>query len=490
MANDVTTQQFDVVVDSQDPRQMLAFASENVGSPIGDAAVKAAEIVQRGHNDFRKMVAPIEEAGGVGTPAGNMAASKVAQTYFKQDDPKWGQALMHYLTGNEKMGQAMITGGNISTDIVPDINGSMIAVTKNELGKIVQAKEIGGGILSEQEYQQRAVGRQRYEDLLTFQNQKKQQEFNIEELKKSEKVNNAYAAAYPELGSKYGQLYDSLEAIKSKDLSTKEFADVLKFASQSLGASSQVSKGTTLLDQAQKNSSVMAGKSVSKEQAAALGLPAGVWKWTNKGIESEDGKTSKSFDELKQSTSTENRSSEMKNNYEQTQRNLVQSEKFKRLNSAEQKQLLNALEVAYQVGSKQMELSSTVGTPSFLVQPSSFDIADKYTLGQVKAVQGMFNAKAMDMYQQYAKETMQKSGGLVPNPKALEAGFVRTPQYKALMDAAKQETNRLLQEKTVSVDVSFPQGEAVPAPAKKSEAKAPPKARKSLSELAGMAQSE
>lgn len=492
--NDQAAQQFDIVVDSQDPKQILTFAAENAGTPVGDAAVKAAQVISKGHQQFRQMVSPIEEAGGAGTPAGNIAAAKVAQSYFKQDDPKWGQALMYYLTGNDKMGQAIITGGDISTDIVPDVNGKMVAVTKNQLGKIIQAKEIGGGILSEQEFQERAVGRQRYEDLLTFKNQAQQQEENIKSLKESEKVNNAYASAFPQLGSQYGQLFDALEAVKSKDLTSKEFADVLRFASQSLGSSSQTSQGVTILDQAQKNSSVMAGKSLTKDQTAALGLPAGVWKWTNRGIESEDGKTTKSFDELKQSTSTENKSSELKNNFEQTQKNLIQSEKFKRLSATEQKQLLNALELSYQIGSKQMELSTKYGTPTFLVQPSAFDISDKYTLGQVKAVQGMFNAKAMELYQQYAKDTLNRSGGIVPSPKALEAGFVRTPEYKQLLNAAKQETNRLLKEKTISVDVSFPQGEAVPAPAAKPAAKtvgkAPPAQRKSLSDLAKMAGSE
>lgn len=489
---DPVAQQFNVVVDSQDPKQILTFAAENSGTPVGDAALKAASVVSQGHKAFAEMVAPIADAGGPQTPEGRVAASKVAQTYFKQDDPKWGQALMYYLTGNEKMGQAMITGGTQSTEIVPDINGKMIAVTKNELGKILQAKEIGGGLLSEQDYQQRAVGRQRYEDLLTFQNQKAQQEENIKALKESEKINNAYASVFPELGTKYGELYDSLEAVKGKDLTSKEFADVLRYASQSLGASSQVSKGLTILDQAQQNKSASVGRSLTKDQTAALGLPAGVWKWTNRGIESEDGKVSRTFDELKQNTSTENRASELKNSFEQTQKNLVQSEKFKRLDSIEQKKVLNALELSYQIGAKQIELSSTYGTPSFLVQPSSYDISDKYTLGQVKAVQGMFNAKAMEMYQQYAKDTLAKSNGLIPNPKALEAGFVRTPEYMNLLKAAKGETNRLLNEKPVAVDVSFPQQsapKAIPAPAKPA-AKAPPKQRKTLDELAAMAQSE
>lgn len=465
---------FDEALNTNDPRQMMGVAVEHMDTPVGAAAIKATELMVRGKQDFDKMVGPIEQAGGIATPEGRVKAAEAAQTYFKQDEPRWGQALMHYLAGNKEMGQALITGGSTATSIVPDINGSLIQVTKNQLGKIVDAKEIGTSRpLSEQEYQQRAVGRQSYENLLSFKSQEQQQKENIEAFKKSQKVNNAYISASPQFESKYGQLYDDLDFIKSKDLKSKEFADILRFASNSLGSADSSSKGLTALDQAQKNSATSAGKTLTKDQTASLGLPAGMWKWTNRGIESEDGKKSFSFDELKQNTSTENKSSELTRNFQQTQQNLMASEKFQKLNSNEQKRLLNALNVSLELGQKQLELARDHGTPTFMVLPTSFDIEDKYTMGQIKAVQGVFNAKAMQLYSDYERKAMAQSGGVTPNPKELEAGFTRTPQYRQLLDAARQKTNELLNEGNAQIDVKYPGTEEPKAP------KAPPKQKES-----------
>lgn len=471
-------QQFDAALSTLNPRQMMGVAAEHIDTPVGAAAVKAADLMVRGKQDFDRMVAPIEQAGGVGTPQGNIAAAKVAQTYFKQEEPRWGQALLHYLAGNKEMGQALITGGNTVSSIVPDVNGTLVQVTKNQLGKIVDARELGSANpISEQEYQQRAIGRQSYENLLTFKNQEQQQKDNIAALKESQKVNNAYISVSPQFESKYGQLYDDLDFIKGKDLKSKEFADILKFASNSLGSADSSSKGLTILDQAQQNRATNAGKTLTKDQTSMLGLPAGIWKWTNRGIETEDGKKSFSFDELKQNTSTENRSSELTRNFQQTQRNLVESEKFKKLDSNEQKRLLNALNVSLELGQKQLELARNVGTPTFMVLPTGFDIEDKYTMGQIKAVQGMFNAKAMQLYSDYERKALAQSGGVAPNPKELEAGFTRTPQYRQLLDAARQRTSDLLNEGNAQIDVTFPAAEAPAkapkAPPKQSESKRP-----------------
>lgn len=454
-----STQQFDAALGTLDPKQMMMVAQQHMGTPVGAAALKATDLMIRGQQDFNKMIAPIEQAGGVGTPEGRVEIAKAAQTYFKQEDPRFGQALLHYVTGNKDMGQALITGGTISTTIVPDIDGKLVQVTKNQLGKIVDATEIGGRKLSEQEYQQRAVGRQAYENLLTFKNQEEQQKANIAALKESQKVNNAYVSAAPEFERKYGQLFDDLEFIKSKDLKSKEFADILKFASNSLGTADSTSKGITVLDQAQENRLTNAGKNATKDQTAALGLPAGIWKWTNRGIESEDGKKSFSFDELKQNTSTENRNKELTTRFEQTQQNLMASKKFQALNSNEQKRLLNALNNSLELGQKQLQLAKDYGTPTFMVLPSSVDIEDKYTMGQIKAVQGTFNSLAMQLYADYERKAMAQSGGIVPNPKELEAGFARTPAYRKLLDSAIQETNRLLNEGNAQIDVTFPSAE-------------------------------
>lgn len=456
------SQQFDVAIDSRDPRKAMEVATRNIGTPVAVAAVKAADLMLKGEEAFKAMTGPVDKAGGLGTPEGRVAAAQTAQKYFQQDEPHIKDALVHWLTGNNDMARAMLTGGTVTKSIVTDVNGKLIKVAKNQLGDIVDVEDSMGKKLTRQEYDQRYVGRQKYEDTLGYLNQKQQQEENIKSLKKSQEANNAFASVAPELESKYGQIYDDLGYIRSmgKGLGAKEFAEVLKFSSNSLGTADSVSKGNSTLDQANQNRSVNAGKSLSTEQTAALGLgkdnTAG-WKWTNKGIETQDGKQSLSFDELKQKQSTENKTNDLTRNFQQTRKDLIASKKFQQLESGDQNRLLGVLENSYQVSKKQMELQNVHGTPTFMVLPSAVDVEDQYGLGQAKAIQGIFNAKALQLYTAYEKKMLAESGGIAPDPKELEAGFTRTQAYKTLINEAKLAQSKIMDEpvrsSTTSVDV-------------------------------------
>lgn len=488
------SQQFDVAVDARDPKKAMQVATANIGTPVAIAAVKAADLMLKGEEAFKNMIGPIEKAGGLGTPDGNIAAAKQASQYFKQEDPNLRNAFVYWLTGDSEMARNMITGGKTVTSVIPDINGKMIQVTKNQLGKIVDAEEVGGRKLTEQEYQQRAVGRQRYEDTLNFKSQEKQQEANIVSFKQSQEVNTAFASAAPEMESKYASIYDELGYLREsrKGLGAKQYADVLKFASQSLGKADSVSKGSSTLDQANQNRAASAGKTLTNEQISNLNIGGDKnlgWRWTNKGIETVDGKQSISFDELKQKQSTENRNNELTQNFQQTRKNLIESEKFKQLVQGDQNRLLSLLENSYQVGQKQLELRAKHGTPTFMILPSSVEIEDQYGLGQAKAIQGIFNAKALQLYDAYQKKALAQSGGIVPDPKELEAGFTRTQEYKTLLKQAKISTDKVMDEPIIleSDTVTFPNADSSgpKAPPKNtSTAKKPEGKKPSLADLA------
>ena len=486
------SQQFDIAVDTRDPRKAMEVATANIGTPVAVAAVKAADLMLKGEQAFQNMIAPIEKAGGVGTPQGNIAVAEKAKEVFKQDDPNMRDAFVHWLTGNNEMARAMITGGTVTKTIVTDIDGKLIKVAKNQLGDIVDVEDSLGRKLTREEYDKRYVGRQKWEDTLTFKGQEEQQKANIAALKESQAVNNAYAAAAPELESKYGEIYDDLGYLRSmgKGLGAKEYADILKFASSSLGTADSVSKGSSTLDQANQNRSANAGKTLTSDQTSSLGLgkenKAG-WKWTNRGIESTDGKQSISFDELKQKQSTENKNNELTQNFQQTRADLIKSEKFKQLTSGDQNRLLKVLENSYQVGQKQLTLANAYkNTPAFMIMPSSIEIEDQYGLGQAKAIQGIFNAKALQLYSAYEKKMMAASGGIAPDPKELERGFTNTKEYKMLIAEAKRASDKVMDEprRDTGEPVKFQESTGPKAPPKTAPAKQKTEGKKpSLADL-------
>lgn len=482
------SQEYDDAVDSRSPQKAMQVAASNVGTPVAFAAVKAADLMLKGEQAFKDMSDPIDKAGGLGTPKGNIAASEKAKEYFTQEDPNIRNAFVYLLTGNKAMAQAMLTGGTVTKSIVPDIDGKLIKVAKNQLGDIVDVEDSLGNKLTREEYDKRAVGRQRYEDTLSFKNQSEQQTANIAALKESQTVNNAFAAAAPEMESKYGQIYDDLASIRqlNNGLGAKEYANVLKYASSSLGTADSLSKGTVAFDQFTKNLEANVGKEVSKKDIMALGLDAGAtWKYTKEGVVNEKSGRSISTSELKNKQSSENKNNELTSNFQQIRKDLIASKKFGQLETEDQNRLLRVLENSQQLGQKQLELRAAhKAAPSFLISPSSIEIEDQYGLGQAKAIQGIFNAKALQLYSQYEKKALAQSGGIAPDPKALEAGFARTKEYKELIAEAKKRSDLVMGEPVrdagapVDFSKSEPSGPKAPPKttpkAKETEGKAPP----------------
>ena len=471
------SQQFDIAVEAKDPKAILGVAQRNVGTDIGFAAIKAADVVVKGEQSFRDMTAPIQKAGGLGTPEGNIAATKQAQKYFQQDEPRLKDAFVHYLTGNTDMARALLTGGTTTQTTVTDNDGKLIFVTKNQLGKVVDVEDATGTKLSRQEFDQRYVGRQTYENTLTFKSQDKQQQENIAALKKSQEVNNANASFQAQAGSKYGGIFDNISYLRKKgiDFKSKEYADVLKFTSNSLGTADSTSKGKTTLDQVQKDIANKEGKSLSTEEANQFGLSGaapvgkgteagGGWKWTKTGIERKDTGETKTFGQLKQEQSSENANNEITRNFQQTKNDLIKSLKFQKLDKEDQNRMLAVLEDSEQVSRKQLEVASKFDTPTFLILPSAISIEDQGAAAQVKAIQGMFNSKAMELYAIYEDKMLKASRGVAPNPKELEAGFSRTPEYKQLLEAAKKASDDVLKEPKVEKPTTAPKATGAAPP--------------------------
>lgn len=443
---------------ANDAPSMLKVATKHIGTPVAVAAVKAADLFMKGDKVFQDMVSPVEKAGGIGTPSGNIAAAKQA-SYFKQEDPQKFNAFIHWLSGDSDMARKLITGGETTTKTLPDVNGEQIFVTYNALGKIVDAEDVVGNKLTKEDFQKRYVGRQSFENLLTYKGQEQMQKDNIEKFQKSKEVKNAWSAAAPELGQKYSEIFDDAAALRGKEMHSEEFAKALEFSDSAISKSDSLSKGKNDLSQAQVNNAKRNGQEVTKEEMAKYGLPSfgkvGELFWSTKGVENKTTGKTMSFDELMNKQTTEDRRNQLDQQYKQTQENLFESDKFKRLDANEQDRLRRIVNNSYAVASKQLELQAK-GVPDFMILPSSFQMKDSYAAAQVKSLQGIFNAKAMELYSQYQDKFIARSRGIAPDPSEIEAGFVQTPEYKRLLSEAKKASNDIINQPSPRIDVSFP----------------------------------
>lgn len=426
--------QYDAAVSKRDPAMLYQLAQQTVGTPISEAAANSAKTIVDNQKKFQDYTLPIEKEGGVGTPKGNMAFMDQWKTVA--DNPKWGTALLKWALGDKEGAAKQITGGDITQKMSYDINGKRLLERTNALGETVSVVDMETGQpVMKAEYSQRVAGIPSWEQTLESKSREKNQTANLEALKKSQTVNNAWDAKLAAHAPLYKQIYDNLGMIKA-DLPPDQYAKVFQFASNSMGQASSQSKNTSLLKNLQSGAGFRAGEAVSKELQSSLGLPGGAWTFNGKGgITNEKGET-KSFSELEQNQKTENLSSENNKQFAQTQKDVMTFAKLQGLSDEATNRIMRTLELSRQIGQDNLEMNDKYGKPLFLSMPGAFSIMDKQAQGRAQALQGMFNSEAMQAYRDYYNKAQKdhQATKTIPNPNEMESGFVNSPEYKRLED--------------------------------------------------------
>lgn len=457
-------QEFDTAVDSGDPKLMLKVAQVNADTPVGVAATAVADLFYKGQKAVDEMMAPIEKAGGLQTPEGRMQVAKQAQTYFKQEDPKFFDAFIHAITGNKKMAQNLLTGGDVKYLTKIDENGRSYQVGFNGLGKIIDVEDMQKRKVSREEFDALKIGRQSsFENTLTYLQSKQINESNTAEWQAKQKRDaNAETTYNGVIAPLAARMYDDLEFVKNLDLDPKQRAEMFRFANTAIGASSSRSQGEQTLQQMQSNLSAKIGKNVSDADIKSLGLPAGIYQYTDKGIYNKDANESISFAELGQKQSTANKSSEIDTKYSQTKQDFAKYLQTTGLPKEQQDRVLRIFDASKEIGKSLLKLESE-GAPRFLFTPNASDAEDPYGLIQGKNIQLLTNQQLLKMNSEYNRgvlQAAQRKGGIMPNPAEIEAGFARTPEFKQIVNQGMAMTNetmkRYSQAPTRQVQVTSP----------------------------------
>ena len=124
-------------VDSGDPAEMTRVAQAAKGTPVELLADTAVKIM--GANDTRlsQITAPVIKAGGINTPEGRIAASKVFED--QADKPQWLRAIGEKLMGNPDA-RLFITGGTPKTVITYDDQGGSLMKVIQQNGQSGQLR--------------------------------------------------------------------------------------------------------------------------------------------------------------------------------------------------------------------------------------------------------------------------------------------------------------------------------------------------------------
>lgn len=458
-----TDQSYNNAISSRNTGQLLDIAKTNPNTPIADAAINAVQHITSKAKEFASIVAPIEKAGGPGTPEGNIAVANTWKT--AKDNPQWGTALISYLMGDKQNALNLVTGGKTEQKITYDKNGTSYRKTVNALGETVNVIDQQTGMpISPKDYDTLGIGYSSYADTQAAQLEKADKEANRAALKESQVKNNSWSALTDVHAPMFQEIYNNLGKIKS-DLTPEQYADIFSKVNSSIGSAAAQSSNKSLLSQFNNGIGFKAGEQVSKQVAASMGLE-GVWSFNGKGGVTNDKGESKSFSELEQKQNTNNVSAENTKRFDQTQESAMKYAKINGLSDQATTRLLRTIQLSHQIGQDQLELTNKVGKPMIVSLPGAFNIEDKQGQGRAQALQGMYNNEVMQAYRDWSNKEMVNYNKLkaIPDPAVLEANFVKSPQYQELKNKYAQQIQGVYNESFVKPQPAAPAKPAAVAP--------------------------
>jgi hypothetical protein len=435
----------DAVIGNRDVAGLKQIAKDNIGTPASDVALRLAKTIESQQQIYDKVIKPVEKAGGVGTPQGNIAVANAFSSVA--DQPQWGTALIKYVLGDKQGAVKQITGGDITKKVTYDNNGDQILETHNALGEpLAYVDRKTGQSISEADYAQRVGGISAWENSLKGQTEKEIRKTSAAALVAEENQKNTWYQITQSHKPMHGEIYNTLQSLKT-DLDPTLYNQIIKNVSQSLGATNTKSTGKIILNQL--NDARNRGESVTVDEriSGQFGIPKGI-QLEIKGdyYVSKDNKYSISLDKLKSEQDTNNAMNEASKNASQTMASIVEAERLNQISPQAAARLRRTIEMSQQIGREMTDAVDKVGKPSFISLPTSATFVDKQAQVMAQALQGLHNADQMEQYLQYRKDAMKghTDTNTVPMPGQIGSGFVGQPLAKEIRKFYGDEINKVM----------------------------------------------
>jgi hypothetical protein len=487
----------DAAIENRDVQGLTQIAKDTIGTPASEIAMRLAQTIEKGTADFNKLVAPIEKAGGVGTPQGNIQVANVFQT--TADNPRFGTALLKYVLGDKMGAVKQITGGDITKKISYDNNGDQIEETHNALGEALSyfdPKQKRN--LTKEEYAQRVGGISAWENTLKGRTEALTRAESTKLFVKEEDQANNWFQLLQGHKPLLQENFNVLQKFKT-DLDPKLYNQIVGSVSQSLGDASSRSNSKNVLNQL--TDALARGESVKVDDRIISALRLNP-KLLNTSLEvrgdqlvSKDNSFKVDASKLKSLQETDTIGSETSKNISQTMASIFEAERLKQISPGAAQQLRRVIENSQKMGNELSEATEKYGRPSFISLPTSASFIDKQAQTLAQTLTGLQNADQMESYIKYRRNAVDghTRTNTVPLPGQIATGFVAQPLSKEIRKFYADEIGKVMNQEFIArrtpsdtaIDVKFPQPEAGPVapPQAAPKSGSAPKPRPSLADL-------
>jgi hypothetical protein len=430
---------------NRDVQGLIQVAKDNIGTPAGDVAIRAAKTIEQNALKLTNLVEPIEKKGGVATPEGRLAFSEQFKT--TKDTPQWGNALIAYVMGDKKGALLQVTGGTVSTKITYDNGGNQIVEQVNELGEPVSYTDPKTGKpISKEEYALRVGGISAWANTLKGKTEQDMRKQSQEALTKNTEAENKWTQLVVGQKQFKAESYDTLSKLKS-DIPADLYNKIVGSVSQSLGQANASSTGKSVLNSLQNAASRGESVTVDNRISAATGVPVGVvLRFKGENGTSENNKYNVSLDKLKQQTDTDNISKEATQNASQTMASIAEAERLKQLDPIAAQRLRRVIENSQNMGRETADLASKYDKPAFISLPTSASFVDKQAQVMAQLLQGMQNADQMQQYIKYRDDALEghRKTNTVPMPGQIGTSYLDQDTSKAIRKFYSEEIDKVM----------------------------------------------
>lgn len=452
-------EKYDDAIRTENPI-VLKDLADTKGDPVAKNAVQVIGKNMRQFNDLTAGVDPNTPQGrlDVAQRFKNMNDPELARQNGYQtvkQNPKWGDAIMYFMAGDKATAMKFIIGGPLEEKVEYSRDtGRQLVKYVNSLGQIDRIIDAETGeIIPRDVYAKQGGSVSEYFQTLHGLTAKANQEKYTEKFQESNERNNQWSGTLKNTAPLYAEklrIWQDLEKVGGLTKEQRQY-----YAGVAAGQASyarNLSEGQQLLDQFVRGNTSDFSKSDTDKlgaEIAALGKRNGKAGLTlNKDNTVTDASGKKySNNELKNLQGTFSVSKNIEQSYSQKKEDLADQLQAGNLSNDQYKMLKAALDIDQAIELKNAE-ASKYGTPTFLRPTIAAGIVDQAHRAQVQAEIGLFNAQAMDRFEEWRDQQLKRAKRLnpsyVPEPNELENAFSKSDSYKELVSTFRERSKTIL----------------------------------------------
>lgn len=441
---------------TRDTKGLINAAQQmGVDTPEGNATLKTAQEMQQRSNEFKSIVAPINEAKTDGER--NLAAAKALRNVSQE--PLYGQALIAFMMGQKDTAFNLATGGALktTTEYAKD-NGNIIQVTVNALGQPqgyfdVEQKRV----LTPEEYSKRGGSVSDIDKTFAIKSAEENRSRYNSSFQNERIAVNKWTEAYAGLAPKL-EFLDKFYRSAKTDLAPDEYAKLVGSIANSVGQSSTKSNASTYFNQINDNKSKGQNQKVDAGLAAKLGIPKELigteFSIDGNYLVSKSNNQKYDYGALKQQTDSASLASEATQNSQSTLDSIVTSKKFQDSiagkSPQEKAKLIQQMRTAIQFGNEVgFELNKAVdqyGKPTFISLPTAASFTDTQAQAMTQLAQHKQNAEQIAAYRNHFDKNAKHydETKTLPVPGAIGAAYTSKPIFNEIRDRWSNEINTIM----------------------------------------------